>query len=537
VKPANLKLQPDGTITLVDFGIAKVAGQGQTSTGARGLTPGFSPPEQYGGMRTDARSDQYAVAATVYALLTGRAPADSIERMLNKEQLIPVRSLNPSVPQHVDEALDRALAIDQDARFPDIATFREVLRGAVPASTVVAPKPPSTPTVRAAAPRRRLSPWLGVAAVGGAIVVLGGGAGALALVAGLLSGDRATPTQAIVAGLGGELQTATETLAPLTSTPTPSPTATLAPTPTVTASPRAPLIGGGGRIAFISDREGGILQVWTMYPDGSDPRQVTFGPGNKSRPRWSPDGNRILFVGPSESTGLDIWVINPDTTGLANLTQAPGDDTDPAWSPDGRRIAFAATRNTGVRQIYLMDVACEPPPGTCTSSGAHNITDGYAEEYAPAWSPDGLRLAVAASINNALGRILLRQAAEGPPTWFDRSDSIIGADHLVWSPDGELLAYTLYQPTWNEVYVVSLDNPAARRRLTNTLGNRDPAFSPDGIYIAFTSTRDQNMEIFLMAASGADQVNISSNPARDQQPDWQHLPGEPGVGSITRTEP
>jgi Tol biopolymer transport system component len=274
-----------------------------------------------------------------------------------------------------------------------------------------------------------------------------------------------------------------------------------------------------------------------MYPDGSDPRQVTFGPGNKSRPRWSPDGDRILFVGSSASTELDVWVINADGTGLANLTEAPGDDTDPAWSPDGSRIAFAATRNTGVRQIYLMDVSCQPPPGTCTTSGAHNITDGYAEEYAPAWSPDGARLAVAASINNALGRILLRAAGEGPPTWFDRSDTIIGADHLVWSPDGALLAYTLYQPTWNEVYVVSLDNPAARRRLTNTLGNRDPAFSPDGIYIAFTSTRDQNLEIYLMAASGADQVNLTANPARDQQPDWQHLPGEAGVGSITRTEP
>lgn len=539
VKPSNLKLHPEGSVVLVDFGIAKEASQGQTSTGARGLTPGFSPPEQYGGTRTDARSDQYALAATVYTLLTGRAPADSIERMLNKEHLIPVRSLNPSVPVHVEEALQRALALEQEARFPDIATFREVLRGAVPASTVAAPKPTSTPTVRAAAPPRRLRPWLGLAAVGGAILLLGGGAGAIALVAGLVAGDRATPTQPRVVAGGGELQNDSPTPVPPTEAPTPTltltPTAT--PAPTFTATPERPLIGGGGRIAFISDREGGILQVWTMYPDGSDPRQVTFGPGNKSRPRWSPDGSRILFVGPSDSTGLDLWVINADGTGLANLTEFPSDDTDPAWSPDGTRIAFATDRNTGVRQTYLMNVACDPPPGSCTTSGAHNITDGFAEEYSPTWSPDGTRLAVAASINNALGRIFLRTAGDGEPTWFDRSDTIIGADHLAWSPDGLVLAFTWFQRTWNEIYVVSLDNPNSRIRLTDTLGNRHPAFSPDGIYIAFTSTRDQNPEIYLMAASGADQLNLTSNPARDQEPDWQQLVGEPGVGSITRSEP
>ena len=107
IKPSNIKLQPDGKVVLVDFGIAKLFEQAATTTGARGLTPGYSPPEQYGGARTDGRSDEFSLAATLYALLTGRPPADSIERMLNKEQLAPARSLNPKVPPHVDAALDR----------------------------------------------------------------------------------------------------------------------------------------------------------------------------------------------------------------------------------------------------------------------------------------------------------------------------------------------------------------------------------------------------------------------------------------------
>ncbi len=129
IKPANLKLQPGGNVVLVDFGIAKVFDQSQTTTGARGLTPGFSPPEQYGGQRTDARSDQYSMAATLYSFLTNQRPADSIQRMLGKEILKPVRELNPAVPEHVEAALERAMGLKQEERFPDMASFCMALAG------------------------------------------------------------------------------------------------------------------------------------------------------------------------------------------------------------------------------------------------------------------------------------------------------------------------------------------------------------------------------------------------------------------------
>jgi serine/threonine protein kinase len=129
IKPANLKLQPDGSVVLVDFGIAKEYDHAQTSTGARGLTPGFSPPEQYGARHTDARSDQYSLASTLYFLLTGQRPADSIERMIKKTELKSALSLNPSIPKHIDTALNRALALDQDDRYQDIDSFHAALQG------------------------------------------------------------------------------------------------------------------------------------------------------------------------------------------------------------------------------------------------------------------------------------------------------------------------------------------------------------------------------------------------------------------------
>jgi Tol biopolymer transport system component len=519
IKPSNLKLQPDGAVILVDFGIAKVVDQAQTTTGARGLTPGFSPPEQYGGTRTDARSDQYSLAATLYALLTGRPPADSIERMLKKEELKPASMLNPAVPPQVEAALERALAIDQDDRFPDISAFREALRGA-PAAATVRAQAPVAPKKRG----RTAALLIGAAA----LVILIGGGGGLALLAGWLpSGLAPTASATLPAAALGFTWTPSPSPMPASATPTATlgPTATLTPVPSPTET--VFLLGGGGRIAFVSNREDGrTLQIWTMNPDGSDPRQLTYGPGDKTDPTWSPDGTRLLYVAPAGSNGQDIWVINADGSVPIDLTQSPGDDTDPAWSRDGGRIAFAATRNTGVPQVYLMDMACEPPPDSCVASGAHNLTDGYAHEYSPVWSPDGSQLAVAASINEALGRIFLRSTAGGnPPVWFDRSDTIIGADDLAWSPNGLYLAFTWYVSHQNEIYLVPLSDPRAWERLTNTAGNREPAFSPDGMYIAFTSTRDQNPEIYIMTANGADETNITNRPGGvDMQPDWQPPP-------------
>ena len=79
IKPANIKITPSGDLVLVDFGIAKATDASQsTSTGASGYTPGFAPPEQYGATRTGPYTDQFSFAATLYMLLTGERPADSI---------------------------------------------------------------------------------------------------------------------------------------------------------------------------------------------------------------------------------------------------------------------------------------------------------------------------------------------------------------------------------------------------------------------------------------------------------------------------
>ena len=532
IKPANVKLQPDGTPVLVDFGLAKVFDQSQTSTGARGLTPGYSPPEQYGGARTDARSDQYALAATIYTLLTGRPPTDSIERMLDKVELRSPSALNPGVPAHVDAALLRALSIEQAARFPDVGVFRAALHGMAEAATLRV----AAPTVVARPPRR--TPWIPIAVVAVALLALVGGGGALLIGGALLNLGRSptdTPQPPIVA----VVPTVTEP-APAPASPTPEATSTLAPSDTPAAPPTsaAPLLGGGGGIAFVSDREDGrTLQIWWMLPEGTELRQLTFGPGDKAQPRWSPDGQRLVFVAPGgtdsfgNKLGLDVWSMNVDGTAITNLTASPGDDTDPAWSPDGARIGFASTRSNDLRQVFVAEVACTPAPGACSLGAPRNYSyspEFNAVEFAPVWSPDAARLAVAASINGAPGRIYFHPGAlpEGgiapTPSVFDRSDTIIGVDHLDWSADGIYLTYTWKQPGSNEIYIVPADDPKRWQKLTNSAGNKEPSFSPDGRFIVFTSTRDQNPEIYSMPVGGGNETNLTQSSAtRDMQPDWQ----------------
>ncbi|MBS2011746.1 MAG: hypothetical protein JST00_02435, partial [Deltaproteobacteria bacterium] len=192
---------------LLDFGIAKLAGEGEalTSVGAVLGTPAFMAPEQIGNVAIDARTDLYAVGATMYYALTGRKPheASSLTALLYAiahEQPPPLESLAPHVDRALVAVIARAMQKDPGARFSSAREMRAALEPWAPSgreaaivtspyqvSTTIQVPPPGGPTLGAVAlpqttlpmpppqPARSSSSTLAIVGGMAALVVLVGG--------------------------------------------------------------------------------------------------------------------------------------------------------------------------------------------------------------------------------------------------------------------------------------------------------------------------------------------------------------------------
>ena len=169
-----------------------------------------------------------------------------------------------------------------------------------------------------------------------------------------------------------------------------------------------------------------------------------------------------------------IFLMKTDGSQPRNLTADPmSDDYGPAWSPDGTKIAYSS-EHIGNPEIFVMD-----------ADGKHlvQLTRHRAYDSSPSWSPDGSKIAF-------------------------NSDR----DHLIEVGPGQVGDL--------EIYVMNADGKNVIR-LTKTGGlNREPSWSPDGSKIAFASERDRrgNLEIYVMDANGKNPVRLTRNPGWDADP-------------------
>ena len=128
IKPGNIRIRPNGRAALVDFGIAKFYDpQKATVSGAKAVTPGYSPPEQYGGGLTDRRSDVYALGATLYHLLTGKEPPESVHRMVKIAEMPPPRQINEGISPQVELAIIKSTEVSTERRYQTIDELRSAL--------------------------------------------------------------------------------------------------------------------------------------------------------------------------------------------------------------------------------------------------------------------------------------------------------------------------------------------------------------------------------------------------------------------------
>jgi dipeptidyl aminopeptidase/acylaminoacyl peptidase/CubicO group peptidase (beta-lactamase class C family) len=174
-----------------------------------------------------------------------------------------------------------------------------------------------------------------------------------------------------------------------------------------------------------------------------------------SQPTLSPDGGRIAYVLRTLDTKGDrnvdeLWLVATDGSAPRRLTAGPG-DTAPAWSPDGRRLAFLRDG-----QLAVLDAAGGEP---------EQVTELPLGAGAPRWSPDSRRLAFTAPVDPTGG-------ARGPMV----------SDGLDYQADGA----GMFGPVRDQLHVLDLATRELRQLTDEPESAGIPAWSPDGTTLAFT---------------------------------------------------
>jgi hypothetical protein len=128
VGPDNIMISSYGEVKLIDFGAARFGKGDRESSATRIMKPGYSPPEQYEeGTAQGEWTDIYALGATLYYAITGIKPEEATNRKITDALATP-RALNPEIPDFVNNAILKAMAVNVHLRFRSVAEFEDALR-------------------------------------------------------------------------------------------------------------------------------------------------------------------------------------------------------------------------------------------------------------------------------------------------------------------------------------------------------------------------------------------------------------------------
>jgi Tol biopolymer transport system component len=221
-----------------------------------------------------------------------------------------------------------------------------------------------------------------------------------------------------------------------------------------------------------------------------------------------------------------IFAMNADGSGLKKLTRDTAYARDPAWSPDGTKIAFdQVPGGTGLRPFEIFVMRADGSNVTRLTrnlpfQGCGGSSRGF--ETAPAWSPNGTRIAFLHK-TNCFGRDIDVMNANG--TGITRLTNAGLAQRLGWGPSGKIVFDPSSLPGEGgdrEIDVVTVSGAVVTQLTSNAARDEFPTWSPDGTKIAFESDRDGDFEIYAMNANGSGVTKLTHNSVFDGEPAWTH---------------
>ncbi len=262
------------------------------------------------------------------------------------------------------------------------------------------------------------------------------------------------------------------------------------------------------KIAFSSDRTG-TREIWLMDYDGYNQKQITVSKQLNLSPDLSPDGKKVVYTTyriATEGSGQILVVYSIYDAKKYTFFSKGTLNSAPAWSPDGGRIAFTSNMN-GNAEIYVANA---------DGGNARQVTFHRGIDTSPAWNP-------------ASGQLAFTSDRSGNPMIYimnndgtnERRLTFVGEynESASWSPNGSKLAYVSRSGNIFDVYVVEMDTGVVKRLTQSERSNENPCWSPDSRHIGFASNRTGKYQIWSMLYDGT-KLRQLTRDGNNTSPSW-----------------